>query len=264
VNRTLSIGSRIQVQGKRESRISAASARIGQLGVLFALVFLAGHAEAGTISTFDSDAEGWTSIGFSNVNNYPLFPTPVTNSAVGVDYQASGGNPGGYISKMDPDGNWQYFSAPAAYLGNQSAAIGTNLTFDELIVNTFGQPALSPQGPLVAITDGTTTLVYGGGNILPPISGSSWNSLSVPLVASDWTVSTPAGAAASSAQFNSVMSNLSGVYILSDFWTGSGGNGEIVGLDNVDLAPVPLPAAAWLLLSGLGGLGILARRRVAA
>lgn len=43
------------------------------------------------------------------------------------------------------------------------------------------------------------------------------------------------------------------------------GIGEYSGISYTinNLAPVPLPAAAWLLLSGLGGLGWLRRRSAA-
>ena len=41
--------------------------------------------------------------------------------------------------------------------------------------------------------------------------------------------------------------------------TGADNVGAI--LDNVSLTAVPLPAAAWLLLSGLAGLGVFGRRR---
>jgi len=121
--------------------------------------------------------------------------------------------------------------------------------------------ALLPQGPLVAITDSTTTLVWGGGNIAPPVSSSSWNSFVVTMTARSWHVGTPEGADATPAQFSAVMSNLTGLYLLADFWGGSGSTGEVLGLDNVTLlSPVPEPASGLLLLAGLGALAVARRR----
>ncbi len=38
----------------------------------------------------------------------------------------------------------------------------------------------------------------------------------------------------------------------------------VAAFDNVSVSAVPLPAAAWLLMSALGGLGVFSRRKRAA
>ena len=40
-----------------------------------------------------------------------------------------------------------------------------------------------------------------------------------------------------------------------------GGTAGVAGFDNITIAPVPVPAAGWLMLSALGGVGALARRK---
>jgi hypothetical protein len=40
-------------------------------------------------------------------------------------------------------------------------------------------------------------------------------------------------------------------------------SGSIISLEVTEVAPVPLPAAGWMLLAGIGGLGVMARRRKA-
>lgn len=40
-----------------------------------------------------------------------------------------------------------------------------------------------------------------------------------------------------------------------------GGSAGVAGFDNITIAPVPVPAAGWLMLSALGGLGMARRNR---
>jgi hypothetical protein len=44
-------------------------------------------------------------------------------------------------------------------------------------------------------------------------------------------------------------------------WVTATSTGDVWGFRIADTSAVPLPAAAWLLLSGLSGIGAMARRR---
>jgi hypothetical protein len=63
---------------------------------------------------------------------------------------------------------------------------------------------------------------------------------------------------------SSFMKNANGLYFGSDLGVPNGSGGLFTGdVAATSVAPVPLPAAAWLMLSGLGGLGAMARKRKA-
>lgn len=231
--------------------------------VLGTILVIVGNQASGAVSNFNTNKEGWDSVGFGISSYYPDFTNaPVVGT--GVTFVPSSGNPGGYISKQDPDGNWQYFSAPSAFLGNQISTIGGLLTFDLIRLDGFSTQTLNPQGPLVAITNGSLVLVYASTAIVPTTAG--WSSYAVPFtIGPSWRLADPNGAAATQTQFNSVLSGLTGLYLLGDFTNGSGDimdtNGDSYGLDNVNFAVVSEPSSIALALFGLAVLAGLGRAR---
>jgi hypothetical protein len=193
-------------------------------------------------STFDSGTDGWSALG---------------DVAGPLVWNAGGGNPGGNVSIVDSvTGGVTYFAAPAAFLGNQSAALGTNLTFD--LMQSFTGGANQFLSPDVILGGNGLSLAYGLASY--PANGS-WTSYAVPLTAGDWHIGTLSGAAPTSQQFLGVLSNLGALQIRAEYQTGP----DTDSLDNVFLAgavpAVPEPQTYALLLAGLGLVSLTARRR---
>ena len=192
-------------------------------------------------STFASTAEGWSAQG---------------DIAGPLTWSATGGNPGGNVSIVDSvTGGTTYFVAPAAFLGNQSAALGTSFTFD-----------LKQVYPGVANQFDASDVIFSGGGLtvafdLPtnPANGS-WTSYAVPLTASAWHLTGLAGAAPSAAQFLTVLSGLTSLQIRAEYQSGA----DTGSLDNVNLAgaaPIPEPETFALMLFGLAAVAVIGRSR---
>ena len=234
--------------------------RIGPIAGVALCAFAVGMS-GGTLAsdTFDVNANGWGTFSFAVLGNgYPNFGAAF-GGASAVTYNATGGNPGGYISAADTDNGWQYFQAGSAFTGDFSAAYGGAVTFDLIRLDLFSTSVISPAGPILAITDGTTVLVYSGSEPTP-VNGS-WTNYSISLLAGSWTVGDPTGAAATAGQLTTVLSSLSGLYILGDFTSGAPAtsNADAFGLDNVSIVSDPEPATG-MLMGGALAAAALARK----
>jgi hypothetical protein len=219
-----------------------AALRSSTIAVL-ALAAIAAPAANAASSTFNSNAEGWSALG---------------DIAGPLTWSGSGGNPAGNVSIVDSvTGGVTYFVAPAAFLGNQSAALGTSLTFD--LKQVFPGAADQFDSPDVILVGGGVTVTFD----LPtnPANGS-WTSYAVPLTAAAWHLNSLAGAAPTAAQFLTALSGLTALEIRAEYQTGS----DTGSLDNVFLtstAPIPEPETYALMLLGFGALAAATRRRVA-
>jgi hypothetical protein len=205
-------------------------------------------------SSFDVDTEGWV------VEDFPvaLGDPPVSLMTYSASYETSGGNPGGFIRREDPSGNWFWFSAPSAFLGDKSAGLGGAISLDMRV-----SPAPMPIGPIFPMV-----ILVGGGTTLFAITeppGSGFTSFEVFLTPCSWKVGNySTGPLASSSQLLAVLGDLDALYISGDWVDGT----ETADLDNVRICGPEAPTVCTVapthgpntglsdvVISGTGFLG---------
>ena len=171
-------------------------------------------------STFDTNDEGWTvvtTLGYTGP----------------VNYESSGGNPGGYIWAADPDTGAWGFRAPAKFLGDVSAAYGGQLTFDIASVNPVYDSAW------VAIDGNGLQFVHAYD--APELPGVTYGR-SVPIVAGTGWIDPISYDPATEAELRSALASLDTLAIVAEFADGTGGE-DVSALDNVILTPEPASLA---------------------
>jgi hypothetical protein len=236
---------------------------LGATLLLLLIAISVQQAHAAITSTFDSDADGWTGMTFTNQG-------VVVNAALpGFNFHASGGNLGGFISTLDPGPTLAArLGAPGKFLGNQSTFLGGSVSFD-LTIDRSGPVDQDPP-PLLLLQSGVASLLFIGS---PVPSVGAWTSYSIPLAPVAPTVPFGTGwyafaagdplsaHAAVQADFDLVMANLTHFSITGEF-INDGENFDTVGLDNVVLQAVPIPQTLPMLLGGLSGILFLGQRRI--
>ena len=200
------------------------------LATIMAVTFSANISHSQVISTFNSNAEGWLSVTLAYPD--PGAPPPILNTFTPT-WTATGGNPGGYVTILDPDGsgttgNTQYWSAPAPFLGNQSTAYGHVLSFD-LADTSGGFPPFDQED--IILVGNSLTLAYD----LPTSPGGTWTHFEVPLNETGWRINSLTGTPATQTDMQTVLAGISSLYIRGEYQLGP----DTQSLDNVQIVPEP-------------------------
>jgi hypothetical protein len=209
----------ISTLGFRKFQFVELDGKIGQALAIFADDFAFGAVRnecpsALACSYFNIDAEDWAVIDWPDIQVGP------------AAWTGSTGNPGGSIFPNDPDTGDRYFSAPAKFLGDKSAAYGGTLTYDMLVTDSDTPPW---DQPFISITGGNMTLNWTAA-AWPVVN--AWNTYEVRLdETGGWTRSSD-NSTPTASEFASVLSSLSALIVRGEFRSGTN-RGY---LDNVVLA----------------------------
>ncbi len=168
-------------------------------------------------SAFDTDNEGWRASGD------PISTIPA--------WQASGGNPGGYIRVTDAaiGGTW-YFEAANRFKGNKCDAYDKFLRWDQFTSDTSNQQPFGGN-PDVVLEGAGLTLVFD--NAQNP--GLTWTHYDIRLREdTGWRLNNINGAQPSQAQFRAALGNITALRIRGEYRS----QADFGGLDNVVLESV--------------------------
>ncbi len=179
------------------------------------------------LHTFDTGNQGWRVASFSS---------PDTNNSIlaihAPFYTATGGNPGGYIGSGDPDVGGFYFAAPTSFVSGLVGAFGARLSYDfsyDGVGNNSGRD--------VILEGGGIRLLWESPVYLLPTSG--WKGVALTFAPSpQWRLGTKTGSFATSADFEAVLANPTGLFFKGEY-TANGS--DLARIDNVSVAPATSP-----------------------
>jgi hypothetical protein len=164
--------------------------------------------------SFDSSNDGW------QIVSYPFRSHVAAPGTSALPFDGAFGNPAGSVRAGDVQPETGIM-APADHLGNQTSIYGDTLRYDILI--RFSDNVTYPA---VVLNGGTMSLYY---DTPSPVVGV-WESRKGPLSEAGWKVS-GTFAVATQTDFMNVLSNLTGVYIYTEWHTGA----DDTNVDNISL-----------------------------